>query len=228
MLTSLLHRLVYEDAMADSSFLSPPEDPAVLAGRLMGRAHNRDGLPEITIGLLFLVTAGLAYAQVVLPPGSSGFTAAVLGFALGLPVLFFAALYAVRWVRRRFLIERVGYVEPNPTPRRRYISGAPLLMLALVAAIIAAAFLFPFSDRWILAATGLLGAALQIYIGSLIRLRRLMFQGAVMAATGLVLAYLQPPLGLGMAELFAVQGTVVVVCGIVVLAHFLRQPVERG
>ena len=53
-------------------------DPHAIAARLMQRAHNRDGLPEIAVGLIFLLSAGLIYAWAVLPPASVGFKAAVL------------------------------------------------------------------------------------------------------------------------------------------------------
>ncbi len=53
-------------------------DAHAIAARLMQRAHNRDGLPEIAVGLIFLLSAGLIYAWAVLPPASVGFKAAVL------------------------------------------------------------------------------------------------------------------------------------------------------
>jgi len=55
--------------------LSSQADPTVMARRLIQKAHNRDGLPEIAVGVSFLLVAGLIYAQVVLPPESSGFKA---------------------------------------------------------------------------------------------------------------------------------------------------------
>jgi hypothetical protein len=41
--------------MTDLSSCLPAGDPNAIAKRLIQRAHNRDGLPEIAVGLSFLI-----------------------------------------------------------------------------------------------------------------------------------------------------------------------------
>ena len=58
--------------MKNSSSLTGSSDPNAMAKRLMQRAHNRDGLPEVAVGLIWLLLSGLIYATIVLPKGSIG------------------------------------------------------------------------------------------------------------------------------------------------------------
>src|SRR5208337_5298049 len=88
-------------------------DPDAMATRLTQRAHNRDGLPEIAVGVTFLLVSGLSYAQVALPRGSIGFKVAVIAFSFLVPLLTLGSPRILKWVRRRYLIARVGYVEPK-------------------------------------------------------------------------------------------------------------------
>jgi hypothetical protein len=200
-------------------------DPNAIAKRLMQRAHNRDGLPEIAVGLTFLVVAALSYAEVVLPRESIGFKAAVLALALVIPLLCMGAPWALKRVRRQYLIERVGYVEPRPIPRRHIGIG---IALAVVAALAALAFLTPSSpssDRWVLAGTGLFGGALAALSG---QLPRFVAGGVLMAATGVLTASAGVSLPAGFAILFGFVGILALVSGGLVFLRFVRQPIERG
>src|SRR5258708_25873977 len=87
------------------------ESPDQLATRLMQKAHNRDGLPEIYIGSIFLLAAG--YNAMMLFPHwkSLGFFAAFFADIVLFVSLCLASTRLIRWVRRRFLIGRVGYVR---------------------------------------------------------------------------------------------------------------------
>ncbi|MGD0871781.1 MAG: hypothetical protein ABSB88_19680 [Bryobacteraceae bacterium] len=199
-------------------------DPNVVAGRLMQRAHNRDGLPEIAVGLNFLLAASLIYAQVVLPKGSNGFRLAALAFALLLPSLLFGSLWALQWVRRRYLIERVGYVERRPMGRRQI--GLGIAIAALMAlAVFGVAPRLSQPDRWLLGGTGLFGGALMAWCG---RLARFVIGGAVMAAAGVCVAFAGVSLLMGFTLLFGFQGLVTLVSGGVVFLRFIRQPVETS
>ena len=84
--------------MRGSSSLTGAADPNAVARRLMQKAHTRDGLPEIAVGLIFLLASGLLYAQAVLPRESSGFKSAVLAFSLLLPFLILGSPWALKWV----------------------------------------------------------------------------------------------------------------------------------
>jgi hypothetical protein len=136
------------------------EDPKVAAERLMQRAYNRDGLPELAVGLSLLVLASLIYGTAVLPKRSPFFVADVLGFALGCPLLGLLKPRLVKWVRGRYLTDRVGYV----LPKRR----APKVLWYGILSSVAVAFAlflgnhFIKGDRWLLLSAGFAGAAILI------------------------------------------------------------------
>ena len=210
--------------MRNSSSLAGPADPNAIARRLMQRAHNRDGLPEIAVGLYFLLASSLTYAQVVLPRQSIGFIAAVLTFSLLFPVVCIGSPWALKWVRRRYLIERVGYVEYKPIGRRQIGFGIVLAALAVLALFGVVPRLSQ-PDRWLLAGTGLFGGALMAWCG---RLPRFVIGGVVMAATGVFVAFAGVSLQIGFTMLFGFQGLVTLVSGCVVFLRFIRQPIETG
>ena len=210
--------------MQNASSLTGSSDPNAVARRLMQRAYNRDGLPEIAVGLIFLFASGLIYAQDVLPRGSMGFKLAVLAFALLLPFLIFGSPWALQRVRRRYLMERVGYVQLKPIAWR-WIGFGIMLGALLAMALFGVLPRLPQLNRWLLAGTGLLGGALIAWCG---RLPRFVIEGVVMAATGVFLAFAGVSLDIGFAILLGFQGLVTLVSGGVVFLRFIRQPMETG
>lgn len=195
-------------------------DPNAIARRLVQEAHNRDGLPEIAVGLSFLLASSLIHAQTVLPRGSSGFTAAVLAFALLLPLLIFGTPGALRWVRARYLIDRFGYVQYRPIGRRQI--GTGIVLAALVAlTLFGAVPRLSHPDRWLLAGTGLFGGALAAWCG---RLPRFVIGGVMVATAGVFVAFSGVSLQTGFTILFGFQGLVTLISGGVELLRFLRQP----
>lgn len=209
--------------MANSSYL-PPENPDAVAKRLIQRAHNRDGLPEIAVGLNFLAVGILCSAQVLLPRESIGFKAAVVGLALLIPVLCMGSPGALRWVRRRYLIERVGYVEPKPVGRKQIGLGI-FLAVSMAVALFGVVTQFSQPDRWVLAGTGLFGGALAALCG---QLPRFVIGGLLMAVMGIVVAISGVSLQIGFAVLFGFQGLLALISGGVVFSRFIRRPVEPG
>jgi hypothetical protein len=199
-----------------------------MAKRLIQRAHNRDGLPEIAVGLIFLFVGALSFAQALLPRESTGFMAAVLVLALVTPVLCIGAPQALKWVRRRYLIERVGYVESKPIGAKRMGMGIGLAVAVAVVAAVAlfgAVTRFAQPDRWVLAGTGLLGGALAVLSG---QLPRFVVGGVLMAVMGAVIAFSGVSLQIGFAMLFGFTGLLALVSGGVVFFRFMRQPAESG
>ncbi|HMD71832.1 MAG TPA: hypothetical protein VKF41_10840 [Bryobacteraceae bacterium] len=206
-----------------------------MAKRLIQSAHNRDGLPEIAMGLTFLFVGALSLAQVLLPRGSAGFKTAVFGLAFLAPVLCIGAPQAVKWVRRRYLIERVGYVESKPLGRKGMgmmiglaFVVATVMSLALFAAVTRfspAVTRFSHPDRWVLAGTGLLGGALAALCG---KLPRFVVGGVLMAVAGILTAFSGVSLQIGFAMLFGFTGLLALVSGGVVFFRFIRQPAEPG
>lgn len=210
--------------MTGSSSCPPVGDPNAIAKRLIQRAHNRDGLPEIAVGIIFLVGGILSYAQAVLPRDSIGFKAAVVALAVLIPVLCIGSPRVLKWVRRRYLIERVGYVELKPICRKQIGVG---ITVAVLAAIVLFGVVTQFSkpDRWVLAGTGLFGGALAASAG---QLPRFVIGGVLMAATGMVVAFAGVSLEIGFAFIFGFQGLLALLSGGMVFLRFIRQPIEPG
>ncbi len=201
------------------------ESPDAIASRLMQRAHTRDGLPEIAIGIVFLTVAATMWMQVVFHPGSMGYTAGFWSFALLVPAMILGSQWAIKRVRRRFLIEKVGYVQLKPVNRKR--SGIAIGIAFVVAAVAAFAALkgsFP-PASFVLAGTGIGGGLLAALSG---RIPRFVIGGVVMAATGILVAFSRVSLGLGFTILYGLMGALSLVSGLTVFLLFMREPTESG
>ena len=209
--------------MANSSSLPQAGDPKAIGRQLVQKAHNRDGLPEIFIGVFFLLMSSLTYLIMVLPRKSIGFYAAVLTASFVLPVLGFGSHSVFKWVRRRFLIERWGFVEYTLINRRRIALG---IVLAALMNVVLFGVIPRLSqpDRWLLAGTGLFGGAVCAWGG---RQPRFVFEGALMATTGLLVAFSGVSLDAGFVILFGFQGLLTLASGCVVFRRFMQQPIEQ-
>lgn len=199
--------------------LSHGTHPDAMARRLMERAHHRDGLPEILVGLTFLVTAGLIAAQWMLPAGSIGSKAAALSLALFVPALCFGAPRILKGVRTRYLLDRVGYVRHKRAGGKGKVAAAALgglMALTLFWAVTGLSH----PDPWILAGTGLFGGGLVVFCG---RLPRFVAGGVLVAMLGAGLAISGISLPSGFAILFGVQGVVLLVSGGIQFLRFLHQ-----
>jgi len=203
------------------------QNPDVIASRLLQRAHNRDGLPEIIIGLTFLILAAILWAQLVFRRGSLPYAAAILAASLGVPALIFSSQWIIKKLRRNFLIERVGFVEMKPVHRKRSFVVAAVALVIAVAALIAAWMGngSPPPTSWILAGTGIGGGALLILAG---RQPRSVVSGVLMAATGIVLAFSGISLQPGFAILYGVIGLLLFVSGTVAFLTLITKPAEPG
>lgn len=191
-------------------------NPDALANRMMREANNRDGLPEIAAGVTLLAASALIGAQVIFPRGSAGFRTASLAFAVVIPALCLAAAPALRWIRGRYLIEKVGYVEHRPAPRWPMILSAAIAIAAMPLLY----FIQPL-DRWLVSGTGILGGLLLAMCG---RQRRFYAAGVLMAVAGLFIGASGATLEQGFATLFAFQGLVTLIPGGIIFARLLRQP----
>jgi hypothetical protein len=199
------------------------QSPDAIACGLMQKAHNRDGLPEIAIGVFFLLIAGMMWLTVVFPPRSPIYVASILGLMLTMMVLPLRMQWVLKKVRRHFLIEKEGYVEFKPVNRKRSAILAALALVLAVAAIIAAYYgAFP-PSRWILAGTGIGGGVILAFAG---RLPRFNIGGVLMAATGILLAFSRASLEVGFLILYGLIGLLSLISGSMVLLLFLRQPAE--
>lgn len=209
--------------MADSASFPHATDPDALGYRLLQKAHVRDGLPEIYMGIFFLLGASLTYAVRVLPKESPSFRLAVLASAFLLPAVLLSGKWVLKWLRRHFLIEQWGFVEYRLINGRRIALGiAFAAVFTLVLFGVVPRLSQP--EAWRLAAAGLFGGAVLAWGG---RLPRFVIQGALWALGGVLLALSGVPEDLGFTMLFGSYGLVALISGSLVLRRFLRQPVAR-
>ncbi|MFZ0301487.1 MAG: hypothetical protein WAL75_02330 [Terracidiphilus sp.] len=204
------------------------DDPDRLAGRLIQRAWNRDGLPEIAIGLFFLLLSADFAAQLLLEKKWPVIRTTPVATFLIFPLTFLMP-YAVKWARNRYLIKRTGYVEvkaPTVTGRVRMAAIATIIAIVAVIAVVAAIQgLAPLSSRWILAGAGVFCGVLLPISG---RELRFVFSGASIAVTGILLRIYDAGFGIGWMILYGVGGAITVVSGTVVLLRFLSHSREVG
>ncbi|MGD0910352.1 MAG: hypothetical protein ABR928_00565 [Terracidiphilus sp.] len=201
------------------------EDPDRLAGRLMQRAWNRDGLPEIAIGLFFLFMSAVFAAQHLLEMEWPVFRAMPAVLALIFPLTLLMP-HAVKWARNRYLIGRTGYVVDRPpivSGRLRMVSIMSIIAFVAVAAVVLV--ISSLSSRWILAGGGVSCGVLLLICG---REMRFVISGAVIAVTGILLGIYDVDFGIGCTILYGVGGAITVISGTVVLVRFLRQSREAG
>ena len=132
--------------------------------------------------------------------------------------------WAIKWMRRRFLMEKVGYVELKPVPKRL------LMIVTCIAFVVAAAMawavylrVLPASGSMV-AGTGILWGLLAVYAG---RLPRYVIGGVLMAALGICLGLSRVSFEKGSLILYGSMGMLSLVSGCVVLLHFLRMPNEE-
>jgi hypothetical protein len=200
-------------------------DPEAAARRLMQRAHNRDGLPEIAIGAFLLAVAFLIWLQVAYWPGSPAYRASWWGMMLGMPILIGGAPWAIRRVRQKFLMNKVGYVELKP------ISKKLRLVVACVAFVVAGVLVWAVyrravsSGSWLLAGTGIAWGSLAVYAG---RLPRYVVGGVLMAVVGMGLAVSGFSFERGSLILYGSMGLLSLTSGCVVLVRFVRIPQGDG
>lgn len=194
-------------------------DPDAAARRLIQRAHNRDGLPEISIGAILFMTAFLIWLEVAYPRGSFAYRASWWGMMLLIMPMIGGSQWAIKWVRRRFLIEKVGYVELKPVSRKL------LIVVTCIAFVVAAAMAWAVYLRalppsgWMVAGIGIAGGLLAAYAG---RLPRYVIGGVLMAAEGICLSFSRLSFEMGLLILYGSMGMLSLVSGCLVLLHFLR------
>ncbi len=201
------------------------ENPDRIANQLIQKAHNRDGLPEIAIGLTFLLVALTMWMQIAYQPGSLTYKIAPLILGLLVPALILSSQWAIKKVRTQFLIGKTGYVKSKPVNRKAAGMVVAIAFVIAVAAVIAA-YLGRNSSpptAWFLAGTGIGGGLLLILAG---RLPRFVVGGVIMSATGVALAVGGVSLGTGFMILYGIIGLLSLISGCVVLVLFLRQPTE--
>jgi hypothetical protein len=213
-----------EKVMINSSFQNVDINPDAAARNLMQRAHNQDGVPEILLGVFFLALAGLMWLQVAFQPGSFEYLASVVGLMLLILPVGALLPWLIRMVRRRYLIERVGYVELKPANRKRLAVVVGIALLIAAGAVFAGwRGAFP-PASWILAGTGIFGGAIVAVAG---RLPRFVVGGVVGAVLGCVAGLDRFSLALGFTLVYG-GGAVVAHLGMRGAAPFHAQTRRAG
>src|ERR1700738_1138998 len=201
------------------------EAPDQLATRLMQKAHNRDGLPEVLCGAVFLFAA--AYTSMIAMPRSAlmNHRGLFLADILLLAALCVAGPWLLRGVRGHFLIGRVGYVRTKPNWRKLVIIAIAGLITFLLLLLGAFFMRIPHLDDCVIASLGLFIGWVSPFWGR--SLRFLVF-GALAIPLGLVLVFSPLDINARLAIFFGSMGALWLLSGCVVLIRFLRQPVEAG
>lgn len=200
-------------------------DPEAAARRLMRRAHNRDGLPEISIAVVLLTASFLIWLQIAWPRGSFAYQASAWGMMLIVAPMIGVAPWAIQWLRRRLLVEKVGYVQLKPLPKKL------VAIVTCVALVVAAAMAWAVStgalprDGWLIAGTGIAWGLLAVYAG---RLPRYVVGGVFMAAVGIGLAFSGLSYDQGALALYGSMGLLSLISGCVVLLHFIHRRDEEA
>lgn len=205
--------------MISMSFGNVGRDPDAAARRAMQRAHNQDGLPEIVIGVLFLAVAIVLWVPEVFPRwGWAGpFGLILVSAVIG------ASPWIIKKLRRRYLIEQLGYVEFKPVNRKRIgIIFGLAFVIAVVTAVVVSKGAMPPSS-WFVAGIGIGGGALAAYAG---KIPRFVIGGVIMALVGIVVGLSRVSLGMGQAILYGVMGVLSLCSGVIVLVIFLRKQDE--
>jgi hypothetical protein len=197
-------------------------DPDTLARGMVQRAHHRDGLPEIFAGAGLLIGSGMCWSD-TLPPGSRA--RVVCGIASLLLVMAFtlASGWLMKWVRQRFLLERVGYVRMKISRRHRALS----LVVAFVVGIVTALGIWHMRSaepaKWLVVIVGAMAGLFMVAVG---RLPRFWLTGAFSLIASLAIASSRLSFSAGLGTYFDLVGVLEMIVGAAVLFRLLHQPAE--
>ncbi len=206
------------------SLPSAGTNPSVVARRLMQQAHNRDGLPEIFVGIGLLIGSGMSWSD-LLPHRSLERQITLCASILGVMACCLFAGPLLKWLRNRYLFERVGYVQLRTDGRK---TGVAVLVAIAVAAAVALAALATHSAepmKWLIAVCGLMIGMFQVIV---VRTTRFIVNGSIAVIAGFSLAWSSLSFAMSLAIFFDLVGALEFITGGVVLLRFLRQPVQEG
>ncbi len=222
---SLLHR---------SSSTAAPD---ALARRMMQDTHLRDGLPEIVVGGILLLVAAQSYTMAVLLHGGLLVLKRILILVWTLLViaLTFSSFsipgatgtgWLLRWLRRRYLISRSGYVKPRSEWNKRQLAllGGIGLLVATALLLVRREVAPPLFDRGLFIAIGVFVGGIEALVGRHPRFRAM---GLLTVACGILVGFSRLPLQLRFAVFYAFTGAMALISGAIVLARFLRANAEE-
>lgn len=183
-----------------------------------------DGLPEIALGLIFLLLGGYFFAQAVAPEGSA------LGSALS--VLFFLIIVSagflvsriLRFLKRRITYPRTGYVafkKKEPSSKRR---AATMIVGGIIGAAIAALYgISPSFKTLFPAVNGLLLAVAVLLFAGKVGLVRFYILSAASAVIGFAVTASGIGDIKGISLYYGLFGAALILSGLVALVAYLRK-----
>jgi hypothetical protein len=191
-----------------------------------GKVHrywNVDGLHEIAIACIFLLTAGWVWASDISPAGSVWRAVLSVSFPIMLCGGIMGEKRVVAAIRQRLTFRRTGFVEfRKPSPRQRAVSAVFGVAVAIALTVIVAqrgtAALEEILAPGMAALVGLFMGWLGFFHGP----RRFVAVAAASVAAGLAIAYARLDMSAGMAAYYAAMGAVLLGSGVFTLWQYLR------
>ena len=206
--------------------LSSPSlaNPDALAHRMVQCAHNRDGLPELVAGVIFVIASGMCWPEVLF----GGRPHQLWGLVFTALVLFMCGIakWLIKSIRQRYLLPWVGYVQLR---RRHYPKSTKVVAFAQVLVAVAAfgALMRYLQSRdlklLLLPINGIFIGTFQFIVG---RLPRFWITGTLAICAGIALAFTNWSFELCLALFYLFIGIVELSAGGITLARLLRQRTE--
>jgi len=198
-------------------------NPTVVARQLMQQTHNRDGLPEIFAGVGLLIGSGMSWSDSL--RGSTAHSVVLASTVLTIVTYCLVSGPIVKWLRRRYLIQRVGYVQfrTNKPAMLRAI------LLSVLVSVSGALIVWRLRSvgplKGLIVMLGFLIGGFEVYAG---RFLRFWFTGAFAVLAALALAASSLSVSVSLAVFFDIVGVVEIIVGGFVLIRLLSQPIEAG
>ncbi len=195
------------------------------------RYWNVDGLHEIAIAILFLITAGWSWGEKAAP--QSRLWKGV--FAVGFPLVLCGGILmegrAVRAVRERLAYRRTGFVEfRKPSRRIRAISAVTGAIVAVLIALFVAKQGTERLERFWVPGLGSLVGLFLVRVGWAGGTLRFVSLGAASVVAGALIGYAGLGISPGMSVYYAAIGGLFLVSGGMTLRRYLKiapEPVEE-
>lgn len=184
-------------------------------------AHNRDGLPELVTGIIFVIASGTCWPEVLF----TGRPQVLLGLIFTALVLIMCGItnWLIKSIRQRYLLPWVGYVQFRPHPKSTKLKVFAFVQ-ALVVAGAMAALMRSLESRdlklLLLPINGIFIGVFQFIVG---RQPRFWITGSLALCAGIALAFTNWPFELCLALLFLFVGMVEISAGGITLVRLLRQ-----
>jgi MFS family permease len=183
-----------------------------------------DGLPEISLGLIFLLLGGYFFAQAAAPEGSALGSALTVLFFLVIVSAGFLVSRILRFLKRRITYPRTGYVafkKKEPSSKRR---AATMVVGGIIGAAIAALYgISPSFKTLFPAVNGLLLAVAVLLFAGKVGLVRFYILSAASAVIGFAVTASGIGDIKGISLYYGLFGAALILSGLVALVAYLRK-----